>query len=81
MSRKLKPEFELAKHLPGRSQMERVIAARAYINQAGPRDGDKQAEMELHAFMAIFHPEYSDAQVKEMSRDMRDTRYARTSRR
>jgi hypothetical protein len=54
-----------------RSQMERVQAARAYINQAGPRDGDRQQDMELHAFMSIFHPEYSGLEVKEMSRDMR----------
>lgn len=79
--KKLKPEFELAKRLPGRSQMERVIAARAYINQAGPRDGDQQADLELHAFMSIFHPEVPVQSVRDMARDMRDTRRARASRR
>lgn len=71
---KLKPEFELAKKLPGYSQMDRVRAARAYLNQAGSRDPGRQADMELHAFMALFHPEIPTQTVREMSRDMRRTK-------
>jgi len=74
---KSKPEFELAKKLTGRSQMDRVRAARAYLNQAGPQGYDRQVDLELHAFMALFHPEFPTDKVREMSRDMRRTPIAR----
>jgi hypothetical protein len=54
-----------------RSIMDRTRMAVAYINQAGPRDGDRQDDMKLHAFMAIFHPEVPTQEVREMSRNMR----------
>lgn len=64
----MKPEFELAKKLKGPSQMERVIAARAIIN--GSRSSQEHIEeMEFLAFMSIFHPEYSDQQVRELNWD------------
>lgn len=64
----MKPEFELAKKIKGPSQLERVKAARAFIN--GCRAPQERIEdMELHAFMAIFHPEYPVQKVREMSWD------------
>lgn len=74
MAKKLKPEFELAKKLPGHSQMERVMAARCFINQASRAPQDKIEDLELHAFMSIFHPEVPVATVREMSRDRRGRR-------
>ena len=69
---KTKPEFELAKRMPSKySQMERVRAARAYLNQAGSRDTTRQAVVELHAFMALFHPEVPVHKVREMSYDLK----------
>lgn len=63
----MKPEFELAKKLPGRSQMERVRAARAIIN--GRRGSEALA---LEGFMAIFHPEFPAAKMRDMVREVRD---------
>lgn len=53
-------------------QMDRTRMAVAYINQAGPHDGDRQADVQLHAFMSIFHPEVPAQTVREMSRGMRE---------
>lgn len=52
------------------SQMERVVAARCIIN--GSRAPQERIEdMELHAFMSIFHPEVPAQTVREMSRERR----------
>ncbi len=49
------------------TQMERVEAARALIN--GSRASQERIEdMELHAFMSIFHPEVPAEKVREMRR-------------
>jgi hypothetical protein len=37
------------------TQMDKVRAARAYLDAQGRR-ADKQSQLELDAFMAIFHP-------------------------
>ena len=63
----MKPEFELAKKLKGPSQMERVKAARCLIS--GVHSQERIEDMELHAFMAIFHPEFPSEEVREMARD------------
>jgi hypothetical protein len=48
--------------------MERVKAARTYINgRGGPQE--KIEDLELHAFMSIFHPEVPADTVREMSRE------------
>lgn len=50
----------------GPSQMERVKAARCYIdNSRAPQE--RIEDMELHAFMSIFHPEVPAQTVREMS--------------
>lgn len=64
---KTKPEFELAKRLPGASQIERVRAARAMIHS---RRGSES--MALFAFMDIFHSGYDPDKVRDMARDLRD---------
>lgn len=47
------------------TQMDRVKAARCYINQAV--HSQKHAEdLELEAFMSIFHPEVPAEKVREM---------------
>lgn len=66
----MKPEFELAKTLKGPSQIERVKAARCIIN-ATRASQERIEDLELHAFMSIFHPEISADKVREMSRDRR----------
>lgn len=66
----MKPEFELAKKLKGPSQIERVKAARTFINNAVGNQ-DRAEDLELHAFMAIFHPEYPVEKVRRMVRDRR----------
>ena len=48
-----RPDFELAKQLPGASQLERVRAARGML--ATQRFGTERHG--LAAFIAIFHPE------------------------
>lgn len=50
------------------SQMERVQAARCYINR-GVHSRERAEDLELHAFMAIFHPEVSPEKVRKMARD------------
>lgn len=62
----MKTEFELAKELPGRSQMERVKAARAILHS---RQGSEA--LALHAFMAIFHPKFPADKTRDMVRDVR----------
>lgn len=49
-------DFDLAKRLPGTSQMERVKAARAMLD--GTRQFSRRTE--VAAFLAIFHPELSE---------------------
>lgn len=66
---KQKPEFELAKRLPGPSQMERVRAARAILNASGPIGGSECSA--LRAFMDIFHPEVSQDRVRNIVADLR----------
>lgn len=51
--------------------MERVKAARCFINQATRASQERVEDLELHAFMAIFHPEVPVQQVREMSWDRR----------
>ncbi len=54
--------------MPKPTQMQRVVAARAFIN--GSRTSqDRIEDMELHAFMSIFHPEVPVNTVREMARD------------
>lgn len=57
---KMPPEFKLAKTLPGASQMERVVAARAILN--GTRQMGRRAE--VRAFLSIFHPEMTEESVR-----------------
>ena len=65
--KKNKLEFEIAKQLPGKSQLDRVRAARAMIHS------NRGSEtMALHAFMAIFHPKVSQAAVRELIQDLKD---------
>lgn len=40
------------------SEMERARAARALLVDARKQDGRDQAEEEMAAFMAIFHPDH-----------------------
>lgn len=65
----MKPEFELAKKLPGPSQIERVRAARCILNARGPIGGSEQSA--LRAFMDIFHPEVSQDRVRVLVNDLR----------
>lgn len=61
---KMKPEFKLAKSLPGHSQMERVRAARAMLEtRLGTR------ENVLGGFLSIFHPEIPRDKAIRMARD------------
>lgn len=63
----MRPEFELAKKLPGTSQIERVRAARAMLqSNAGTET------MALRAFMDIFHPGCPEKRVDEMVRDLKE---------
>lgn len=50
------------------TMMDRTRAARAYVNQA--KHGDS-GDLEMYAFMAIFHPEVSDDKVRELVRGRR----------
>lgn len=50
------------------SQMKRVEAAQLYINRV-THTAERQAELELRAFMSIFHPEVPPEKVREMVRD------------
>lgn len=61
----MKPEFEIAKRLPGQSQMERVRAAREIINGRGSEI------FALQGFMALFHPEVPHLRVMEMVADLK----------
>ncbi len=47
------------------TQMQRVRAARCYINQA-VHSQERAEDLELEAFMSIFHPEVSPDKVREM---------------
>lgn len=38
--------------------MDQVRAARAAIDSLAPISGDRRDELELRAFMAIFHPDH-----------------------
>ena len=49
--------------------MERSRAAKSYL--ASIHDPARQAEVELHAFMALFHPEVPQEKVREMGRDVK----------
>jgi hypothetical protein len=64
---KQKPEFALAKKLPGTSQMERVRAARAILHS---RAGSEA--LAFQGFMAIFHPEVSTDVVRDAAREISD---------
>ncbi len=64
---KTKPEFTLARKLPGTSQMDRVRAARAILHS---RSGSEA--LAFQGFMAIFHPEVSAAAVRDAAREIRD---------
>jgi hypothetical protein len=61
------PEFDLAKRLPDKSQLERVRAARAILN--GTRGTERAA---LHAFMSIFHPDYPPDKLRSLMKDRGD---------
>lgn len=63
----MKPEFELAKKLPGTSQIERVRAARAMLHSTAGSE-----TMALRAFMSIFHPECPQERVSELVRDLKE---------
>lgn len=62
---KKKPEFELAKRLPGRSQLERVRAARSFLHSTMGTE-----TRALRAFMDIFHPEVSQDRVRDLVADL-----------
>lgn len=47
--------------------MEQVAAARCYIDRA-TSNPETQRKLEISAFMSIFHPEYTDEQVRELVR-------------
>lgn len=63
----MKPEFKLAKKLPGVSQLERVRAARAILHSRAGTEA-----LALQGFMAIFHPDYPEEKVREIVRDVRE---------
>lgn len=58
-------DFELAKTLPGPSQLERVRAARAIIQGRGSE------VLALQGFMAILHPEVGADRVRELVADLK----------
>lgn len=63
----IKKEIKLARKLPGKSQLERVRAARAMLHSSHGSEA-----MALHAFMGIFHPEFPQDKVREMARAARE---------
>ncbi len=48
--------------------MERTAAARVYVNSHA-HNAKQQRELELRAFMAIFHPDMTEDQIREMIRE------------
>lgn len=58
-----KEERDLARQLPGPSQLERVRAARAIIDA---HRGPAAERLALRGFMAIFHPNYPEAKLREL---------------
>lgn len=62
---KQKPEFELAKRLPGHSQLERVRTARAFLHSTMGTE-----TRALRAFMDIFHSEVSQDRVRDLVLDL-----------
>jgi len=67
-AKKLRADFELAKRLPGHSQVERVRAARALLD--GSRRFSKATE--VRAFMSIFHPDYPEEKLMRLLSDVKD---------
>ena len=63
----MKPEFELAKKLPGESQLERVRAARAMIHSSAGNEA-----MAFRGFMDIFHPEVPKEAVEDAAREIHE---------
>jgi hypothetical protein len=49
---------------------QRVAAARCYVDRA-VSNPDTQTKLELHAFMAIFHPEVPHEKVRDLARDLK----------
>jgi hypothetical protein len=61
-------EMNVAKKKPtAPSQMDRVRAAVRYTNNI--QNPEHAAEAEMHAFMAIFHPEMPRQKVQELAKD------------
>lgn len=64
----LPPEYALARKMRGGSQLERVRAARAFLEGVGNRDGNAPEWKKAAAFMGIFHPGHpaTDAVIAEI---------------
>lgn len=62
----MKPEYELAKRLPGYSQLDRVRAARSILHSTRGSE-----TMALRAFMDIFHPDVSSSAIQELVADLK----------
>lgn len=60
-----KEERDLARRLPGVSQMDRVRAARAMIEATGSE------QQMLSAFLSIFHPRMSENRKRELIQSVR----------
>lgn len=58
-------EKNLARKLPGPSQMQRVRAARAILQS----NRNFSQATEVRAFMAIFHPEYPEEKLRDLVRE------------
>lgn len=50
--------------------MARTRAAVAYVGRTG-NSAERQAELEMAAFMSLFHPEVSDDTVRDLVQDAR----------
>ncbi len=66
---KKRADIELAKRLPGVSQMERVRAVRAILHSHLGSEA-----LAFQGFMAIFHPECPEAVVRQAAQEIRERR-------
>jgi hypothetical protein len=49
--------------------MERAAAALCFIDSHAGNNEARRRELELRGFMAIFHPEYTEDQIRELLRE------------
>jgi hypothetical protein len=55
------------KKIPGPDMMYRARAFRAGVNIVAPDRGPKREEVEMYAFLSIFHPEISERKRRELA--------------